>query len=403
MLLAHTLLLIGNLAVLVPVGVFSAEVAASLAPPRKRSAVAPGRPTVAQGRPTVAVIVPAHDEAADIGDTVSALRTQLRAGDRLVVVADNCSDDTARLGEQAGAEVIVRTDPDRRGKGFALDFGVRHLAAAPPEVVIIVDADCRLSAGAVDHLAAAASQGRPAQALYLMSAPDNADIRLRVAELAFLVKNQVRPAGLQRLGFGCQLTGSGMAFPWPIIRDANLAHGSLVEDMRLGVDLALAGTPARFCPEARIDSHFPQTSTGIASQRSRWEEGHLGMMAMALKLLPRARRNPGALALVLDILVPPLTLLLLLAAAALAVTAILTVALALPGPAFWLAVANSLLLGAASFAAWYAFGRTVLPARSILGVLPYMLGKVGFYRAFAGGKRSAGWIRTDRKRGGDGS
>jgi len=397
MLLAHTLLILGNLVVLVPVGVFSAEVALSLLPTRKRSATA-------LARPTVAVIVPAHDEAADIRGTVSALRTQLRAGDRLVVVADNCSDDTARLAELAGAEVVVRTDPDRRGKGFALDFGVRHLAAAPPEVVIIVDADCRPSPGSVDHLAAVASTGRPAQALYLMSTPHDADVRVRVAELAFLVKNHVRPAGLQRLGFGCQLTGSGMAFPWPIIRAANLAHGSLVEDMQLGVDLALAGTPAQFCPEARIGSDFPQTATGIASQRSRWEEGHLGMIARALALLPRAiaMRNLAAVALLVDIMVPPLTLLLLLSVASLAATALLTVGLGLAPHALGIASLNCLLVGAPMSAAWCGFGRKVLPARELLSVFPYILSKFRLYRALGSGKRSAGWVRTDRKRGGDG-
>lgn len=391
MLLAHSLLIVGNLALLVPIGVFSVEVAAALLPAPRRSAA----PLV---RPTVAVIVPAHDEAAGISETVTALRRQLQAEDRLLVVADNCSDDTASLARLAGAEVVVRTDPGRRGKGFALDFGVRHLAEAPPDVVLVVDADCRLSPGSVDHMARAAAEGRPAQALYLMSAPSGSDIRVRVAELAFLVKNQVRPAGLKRLGFGCQLTGSGMAFPWSIIRSANLAHGSLVEDMQLGVELALAGTPARFCPEARVDSEFPQTAAGIASQRSRWEEGHIGMIAKALRLLPRTIRNPGALALTLDILVPPLTLLLVLAALGFVATAILTVALGLPAGALWLALINGLLLGAACLAAWYAFGRQALPARAIFGVLPYVLGKLGFYGRLAGGKRSSGWIRTDRDR-----
>ncbi len=396
MLVANVLLILGNLAVLVPVGVFAVEVAASLLPARRRSAAL-------SARPTVALLVPAHDEAADIEATVSALRTQLSTGDRLLVVADNCSDDTARLAARAGAEVVVRVDPERRGKGFALDYGVRHLSAAPPDVVVIVDADCRLAPGALDHLAAAASSGRPAQALYLMSAPDGADIRLRVAELAFLVKNQVRAAGLQRLGFGCQLTGSGMAFPWSIISAANLGHASIVEDMQLGVDLALAGTPARFCPEARVDSDFPQTASAIATQRSRWEEGHLGMIGGMLRLLPRALRNPGALVLILDVMVPPLTLLFLLCASAFVVTAILTLALGLPSLALWLAFANCLLVAGASFFAWHAFGRRALPARAILGVLPYILGKLGFYRAFAGGKRSGGWIRTDRKRSGDGA
>lgn len=392
MLLVQTVLLVGNLALLVPVSVFSVEVAASLLQRRLATAI--------PVRPPVAILVPAHDEASGIVETVRALREQLRAGDRLLVVADNCTDDTASLAALAGAEVVVRADPSRRGKGFALDFGIRHLAAVPPDVVIIVDADCRMTAGSVDHLAAAASTGRPAQALYLMSAPEGGDVRLQVAELAFLVKNLVRPAGLQRLGFGCQLTGSGMAFPWPVISAANLAHGSLVEDMQLGVDLALAGTPAQFCPQARIDSEFPQTAAGIASQRTRWEEGHLGMIARALKLVPRAvaKRSVDALALLLDIMVPPLTLLLALSVFGLAATALLTVSLGLAPLALWIALINCLLVGAAISVAWYRFGREVLQVRRLLSVPGYVLSKLRLYKALGGGKRSAGWVRTDRKR-----
>lgn len=63
------------------------------------------------------------------------------------MVADNCTDDTARLASAAGAEVIERHDALLRGKGYALDFGVRHLAQQPPDVVIVVDADCQVAEG----------------------------------------------------------------------------------------------------------------------------------------------------------------------------------------------------------------------------------------------------------------
>lgn len=98
-------------------------------------------------RPQVAVLVPAHDEASLIGATLASIAPQLRPGDRLLVVADNCTDDTAQLAREAGAEVVERRDARLRGKGYALDFGVRHLASQPPEVVIVVDADCQVGEG----------------------------------------------------------------------------------------------------------------------------------------------------------------------------------------------------------------------------------------------------------------
>src|SRR5690348_11281649 len=104
--------------------------------------------------PRVAVVVPAHDESAVIGRAIGSIRAQLPPGGRLLVVADNCTDNTASLAMTLGAEVVERHDTAHVGKGYALDCGVRYLAQTdPPDVVAFVDADCVVSAGAFDRLA----------------------------------------------------------------------------------------------------------------------------------------------------------------------------------------------------------------------------------------------------------
>lgn len=389
------LLVVINLWLLFPVAIFAIEIFASLLPARDRAVASDG------DRPDVAILVPAHQEESGIAATVMALRGQLRPGDRLLVVADNCTDGTAALARAAGAEVVERHDPDRRGKGYALDFGVRHLEQAPVPVVIVVDADCTLTPGSVDRLAGeVAASGRPVQGLYLMTAPPDGGLNFQVAEFAFLIKNRVRPAGLHRLGLPCHLTGSGMAFPWETIRTANLAHASLVEDMKLGLDLALSGQPPLYCGNARIDSFFPYTTAGAATQRSRWEEGHVGMIALALRSLPAAiaTRSLKALALALDILVPPLTLLILLIIGVFVITAAVTWLFGLPGLALYISMASLLLFGLSAFVAWFAYGRYVLSPRALMKVVPYLFSKLKLYGSMATGGRSKGWVRTDRKR-----
>lgn len=389
------LLVVINLWLLFPVAIFAIEIFASLLPARDRAVASDG------DRPDVAILVPAHQEESGIAATVMALRGQLRAGDRLLVVADNCTDGTAALARAAGAEVVERHDPVRRGKGYALDFGVRHLEQAPVPVVIVVDADCTLTPGSVDRLAGeVAASGRPVQGLYLMTAPPDGGLNFQVAEFAFLIKNRVRPAGLHRLGLPCHLTGSGMAFPWETIRTANLAHASLVEDMKLGLDLALSGQPPLYCGNARIDSFFPYTTAGAATQRSRWEEGHVGMIALAIRSLPAAiaARSLKALALALDILVPPLTLLILLIIGAFVITAAVTWLFGLPGLALYISMASLLLFGLSAFVAWFAYGRDVLSPRALMKVVPYLFSKLKLYGSMATGGRSKGWVRTDRKR-----
>src|SRR5712675_1980254 len=86
------------------------------------------------------VLIPAHNEGAGILPTIRDIQAQLGLNDSILVVADNCTDDTAAIVQAAGVEVIVRADPVRRGKGYALEFGVRHMRPNPPDVVVIMDA-----------------------------------------------------------------------------------------------------------------------------------------------------------------------------------------------------------------------------------------------------------------------
>src|SRR5262245_5653981 len=186
----------GPFAVLV--AVLLVEVVAAIAIQDRGDA---GVPDVGDVRPSVAVLVPAHNESRGILTTIEGIKAQLLPGDRLVVVADNCSDDTAAVAATAGAQVVERHDPVRLGKGYALDFGLRLLSADPPQVVIMIDADCRLGPGAIDYLAVACeTSGRPVQALDLMVAPQSSSMNYKVAEFAWRVKNWVRPLGLSALG-----------------------------------------------------------------------------------------------------------------------------------------------------------------------------------------------------------
>jgi cellulose synthase/poly-beta-1,6-N-acetylglucosamine synthase-like glycosyltransferase len=378
--------------VLVPVAVLLVQVLCATMPRRLA-------PMPAVDRPRLAVIVPAHDESGVIRQTLHSVLAQLGPGDRLVVVADNCSDDTARIAAASGAEVAERHDEARRGKGYALDFGVRHLQDEPPEVVLVVDADCEVTAGAIDLIARlSASTDRPVQALYLMSTPRLAGTMAQIAEFAWVVKNLVRPLGFLRLGLPCQLMGTGMAFPWTAIRSAELASGHIVEDMKLGLELARAGKAPLFCPEALVRSCFPSSEDGRRSQRTRWEHGHLGMiLGEGPRLLWEGLRGKGSglLALALDMVVPPLALLalsIIVLVAFSAAHALLTFSLA---PLVAAGVV-ALMFGAAIGLSWLRFGLGILSFRRLLLGLVYAFRKVPLYVRFVV-RRQVEWVRSKRE------
>jgi cellulose synthase/poly-beta-1,6-N-acetylglucosamine synthase-like glycosyltransferase len=378
------------------VAVFLVEVIAAVTLPQRDCPAPRG-----DSSQRVVVVVPAHNESHNLLPTLADITAQLRAGDRLLVVADNCTDDTATVAAAAGAAVVVRNDPVRKGKGYALDFGLRHVGTNPPDVVTIVDADCRLADGAIDRLVAACTMThRPVQALDLMIAPDRSPINFRVAEFAWRVKNWVRPLGLKALGLPCQLMGTGMAFPWDMIRSADLANRLIMEDLKLGFDLALAGNAPVFHPFPGVTSDFPLTVRGFRTQRQRWEQGHIGAI---VKMVPRliflavVRADLDLLALALDAAVPPLSLLLMLVTA-IVVVAGLAMLVGVSSTAFLISSLSLVALIGGVFLSWLNYGRDILKPSSIFLIIPYVLGKVPLYVQMLFRDLNSEWIRTDRRK-----
>jgi cellulose synthase/poly-beta-1,6-N-acetylglucosamine synthase-like glycosyltransferase len=379
----------------IPSAVFAVECIAGTLIGARQVTRQPGR------RPAIAILVPAHNEEAGLARTLQSLRAEMLSDDRLVVVADNCTDNTASLARSGGAEVVERFDEANRGKGFALHAGMLHLAANPPGMVVIVDADCTLAPGSLDQLAGmvTATNG-PVQACYLMTSPAGSRLDMAVREFAFVVKNRVRPLGLANLGLPCQLTGSGMAFPWSVISSVDLSNDNLVEDMKLGLDLARAGNAPSYCADAKVSSEFPLSRSGAMTQKSRWENGHIAMIKTALRTLmrPDTLTNPRLMAMALDIMVPPLALLVLLLMASLAYSALLFFT-GVSTAALVISLLSLLLVTIGIVAAWFSEGSRILPAGKLYRIPLYALRKVAFYAGILRGKPRDGWIRTDRSRG----
>jgi hypothetical protein len=349
-------------------------------------------------RPSIAVLVPAHNEEQNIDATLLRIKTDLLPSERLVVVADNCVDQTATVARRAGGDVVVRNDPSRRGKGFALAAGLRHLDALAPDVVVFVDADCQFSPHGLELLArAAAAVNAPVQSLDLMVANPDSPVPPRFAEFAWRVKNDLRPNGYARLGLPCQLLGTGMAVPWGLIKPELIATGNLTEDILLGIELAIKGYPPRFFRGARVTSYFPGTEDGQDQQKQRWVHGHFGLISSHLPRLVYhglRRRDLGLLALAADLAVPPLSVL----AAANGMLVLLCLAdLAASGTIVPLVLA---LLASTGFAfslvtAWYFCGRDLVGLNEIKQLPRHFLVVTRSALKLVRGHRTQ-WIRADR-------
>lgn len=318
---------------------------------------------------------------------------------KIVVVADNCTDNTADIARQFNVTVLERTDSELRGKGYALDYGIQFLKGRSDiDVLIVLDADCELKPLALEKLVQQCLVLRlPVQALYMMHLPENASIKQRIAGFAWLVKNKIRPLAVSQLNLPVTLTGTGMAFPWHLMDRINLAHGHIAEDMQLGIELALKGYPPQLCPDAEVYSYFPEQQSAQKTQRTRWEHGHLmTIIEQVPRLVNQAmiKSDVKLLALALDTAVPPLTLLVLLA---LGTIGVLSVFYALTDRL----VPVGLLLASFAFFActilvvWWREGRSLLSFADLCSVPVYIFSKLSVYFSFIV-RRQKDWVRTER-------
>jgi cellulose synthase/poly-beta-1,6-N-acetylglucosamine synthase-like glycosyltransferase len=404
----NAILIMLGVFVLVPIAAFCLECIAAALPQRSADDgnndfnAAPTEDAdtaaIAASRPRAAVLIPAHNEQRVIEQTLGSIIPTLATGDRILVVADNCHDQTAELAQRAGAEVVVRTDADHRGKGYALECGLRALERDPPEVLIVVDADCLVTPKTVEVASRLAHRTqRPVQALNLTDRnPASGPIQI-VSLLGNHFTNLIRPLGSLRLRAPCRLMGTGMAIPWPLTEGMQFGGDNLVEDMQLGIDLALRGAMPLFCPEARVTSALPADDGAFVSQRTRWEHGHLHTAVTQIPRLLAAgmvRRSWPLLAMAFDLSIPPLTLL----------VAIWLVGAILSGLAWWFGASGlpmGLLAGggvamtAALAIGWALFCRHQAPFRAIVAVPHYMLRKLPIYTGFLL-RRQQVWVRTER-------
>jgi 1,2-diacylglycerol 3-beta-glucosyltransferase len=352
------------------------------------------------------VLVPAHDEEALIARCVASLREQdYPAGlFRVVVVADNCSDGTARQAELAGAEVMVRCDAAAPGKGQALRWAMDRVLASPepPDAVVVVDADSVADRGLLGGLVERLSSGAEAvQGEYLVLGEDGS-AKSRLVEAAFLLFHRVRFGGRAALGLPVNLVGNGMLFSRELLAAHPFDAFSGVEDLEYSISLRLAGVRPAYAASALVRGPIPRGYSAMRGQRLRWEGGRWHVVRRRLpQLLGRVLRGEaGVLDAAVDLAVPPLGLLAmwLLAGAAATGAAV----------ALGLAQALSLLpwgLGLASLAAFVLVGlrSAGAPASTYMALLEvprFLLWKALTYGRLARGFDPTRWERAVRQKAG---
>jgi cellulose synthase/poly-beta-1,6-N-acetylglucosamine synthase-like glycosyltransferase len=240
-----------------------------------------------EGQPTrIVALIPAHNEAESIEQTIAALGAQTVPADRVVVIADNCTDDTAALASAAGAEVMT-TYGNQHKKAGALNYALRRILPelAGDDAVLVQDADSFLdreflaatSRKLVEGFAAAGGnfRGRPGGGLcgflqrneYARYARDTARKHGRVLCITG-VGTLLRVAALRDVVSGTQdgrLPDSGGGYAY--------SYATLTEDNWMTLALTHLGYRVVSPKDATMSTEVMLTWRELARQRLRWKRG----------------------------------------------------------------------------------------------------------------------------------
>ena len=318
-------LLIAELVLLVPLLYLAMLSIAALGPQRgaassRRAAAASGADgmpdtAVEDSLPRFAILIPAHDEAGVIEASLKNIFAVDYPAPRFtpIVIADNCTDETAMLAHSAGAEVYERHDDEQRAKGFALRWMIEQLLAAnaPYDAYIVVDADSQLSPNFLRRMAETLASGaQVAQGQYRVhNGDDGWTAGLRA--VAFALFNHLRPLGRSYLGWSAGLKGNGMCFRREVFARIGWESYSLAEDAEYHLHLIDAGIHVAYVPDAIVSTEMPTSLRQAQSQQARWERGRIDLVRACFGTVLRgfARdRDLARLDVAMEIVLPPLSL-----------------------------------------------------------------------------------------------
>jgi cellulose synthase/poly-beta-1,6-N-acetylglucosamine synthase-like glycosyltransferase len=234
------------------------------------------------------VIVPAHNEADSIGHTLHALLTQTRQADRIVVVADNCDDDTVKIARRYRGVTVMETIGNTDKKVGALIQGWRRYQSGY-DFIAGVDADTVLDSRCLEHLEYGLVDQPNAGGIMAkytfdqrmgVSAGARMLIRLQRLEFASWTMDALRKRKTYVLGGQASLFRADalrtVAMQSPTQAPWNPA--TMVEDMQLTGDLRAMRYETPVSPEARAYAGPMLTLRSLWHQRRKWDQGMVQLL-----------------------------------------------------------------------------------------------------------------------------
>lgn len=228
-------------------------------------------------------IIPAHNEETVVGNLVESLKNQNynRELYDIYVIADNCTDNTAKVAKDAGAIVYERFNDTKKTKGYALDWFLQQKIEenAQYDAICIFDADNIVDKNFLTAMNKKLCQGEEVVQGYRdIKNPTDNWITSGYA-LFYWTMHRFYHLARYNLGMSPLLNGTGFMVSFDIIKENNgWKTITLTEDIEFSLQRILTGKRLGWSTEAIVYDEQPTGFKQSWSQRSRWTVGHIQCM-----------------------------------------------------------------------------------------------------------------------------
>ncbi len=232
------------------------------------------------------MIVAARNEELVIGQLIKSIKNQKypKGLIDIFVIADNCTDNTARVAKEAGAIVRERFNKAQIGKGYALDYMIkiieREYSSRKYEGYFVFDADNLLDENYIAEMNKTFNQGYKVITSYRNS--KNYDQNWISAGYALWFLHEAEYLNLPRmkLNTSCAISGTGFLVQANLIKDnGGWIHHLLTEDIEFSVSQIIKGEKIGYCKNAMFYDEQPVTFAQSWNQRIRWAKGFYQVFA----------------------------------------------------------------------------------------------------------------------------
>ncbi len=224
-------------------------------------------------------IIPAHNEESVILNLIESLKQQNYPKELLdiYVIADNCTDNTAEIARKAGAIVYERFEPEKKTKGYAMQWFLAKKIEenAPYDAFCVFDADNIVDKEFIKNMNKKLCQGEEVVQGYRdIKNPTDNWITAGYA-IFYWTMNRFYHLARYNLGLSPLINGTGFMVKFDVIKPEGWNTKTLTEDIEFSLKNIIKGRKLGWAVDAKVYDEQPLGFIQSWKQRSRWTVGHI--------------------------------------------------------------------------------------------------------------------------------